>query len=268
MSNNFVPSWNIPDFSALTETVRRIEEMMRPIRESIQRINEAIHPIVTALESCTPKFNIDFDALAKASRNMQAIRKMGESQFICWDYMSVDFAEKLALSDNTNKTLREHLLKDHFKSVDNTIALCRASSLLQKNLRLFDQATSAFKRGESDLAVNGFTSVFDGLLSSVSGMNTHRLPKRIEIVLEKLNSDEQLDNEEYATLTFGLTFQKTIESFTIPVSFDEKEPKGLNRHWIAHGRSLRKKTKLDCVKLIHLIYGLILISEIESKDIS
>ena len=268
MSNNFVPDWNIPDFSALTETVRRIDEMMRPIRESLQRINEAIRPIITALDSCTPKFNIDFDALAKASRNMQAIRKMGEAQFIYWDYMSVDFADKLALSDNTNKTLREHLLKDHFESVDNTIALCRASSLLQKNLRLFNQAVSAFKRGENDLAVNGFTTVFDGLLSNVSGMNTHHLAKRVDVVLEKLNKDETLNNEEYATLTFGLTFQKTIESFSMSWSFDKKEPKGLNRHWIAHGRSLRKKTKLDCVKLINLIYGLILINELEAKTIS
>ena len=55
------------------------------------------------------------------------------------------------------------------------------------------------------------------------------------------------------------TFNKTVEIFTANSDFHGKEPKGLNRHWIAHGRSRRKKTKLDCVKLINLVYGIILI---------
>lgn len=260
-----VPNWNLPDFSALTETARRIEEVMRPIRESIQRINDVFQPVIIALESYKPKIEAGMQVFAKVMRNMQAINKMGESQFVCWKYMSADLAEQLVSTNNTNRTLREFLVKEHYKSVDNTIALCQSSLLLKKHLRLFNQSVSAFKRGENELAVNGFTSVFDGLLSDVSGMSTHRLSKRVDVVLDKLKKDEILDNDEYATLTFAITFQNTIESFSVPSSFDEKEPKGLNRHWIAHGRSLRKKTKLDCVKLLNLIYGLILISELESK---
>lgn len=261
-----IPNFNLPDFSALTETARRIEEAIRPVRESLQRISEVIQPVIIALESYKPKIEAGMQVFAKAMRNMDAVRKMGEAQFVCWDYMSADLAEQLIVSKNTNKILREYLVKEKFKSVDKTIALCQSSPLLTKHLRLFNQAVSAFKRGENDIAVNAFTSVFDGILSKVSGMNTHKLAKRIDVVLEKLNSDELLDNDEYAILTFAITFQKTIESFSTFVSFDKKEPKGLNRNWIAHGRSLRKKTKLDCVKLINLIYGLILINELDAKS--
>ena len=61
-----------------------------------------------------------------------------------------------------------------------------------------------------------------------------------------------------------MTLEKTLDSFSAPSDFKGKEPKGLNRHWIAHGRATRKKTKLDCVKMINLIYGLLLIGELES----
>ena len=47
--------------------------------------------------------------------------------------------------------------------------------------------------------------------------------------------------------------------------FDDPEPKILNRHWIMHGRSLRRKTKLDCVKMIRFIYGIILLDEIAQQ---
>lgn len=262
-----IPNWNLPDFSVLTETARRIEEVTRPVRESLQRINDVVQPVIIALERYKTGIDKNLQVFAKAMRNMQAIDKMGEAQFVYWNYMSGDLAEKLVSTNNTNKTLREFLVKEKFKSVDETINLCQSSPLLAKRLQLFNQAVSAFKRGENELAVNGFTAVFDGLLSDVSGMSTHRLPRRIDVVLEKLNKDAVLDNDEFATLTFVITFQKTIESFSVPSSFDKKEPKGLNRHWIAHGRSVRKKTKLDCVKLINLIYGLILINDLESKSV-
>ena len=74
------------------------------------------------------------------------------------------------------------------------------------------------------------------------------------------------DHDEYATLTLALTLEKTLDSFSAFSDFSKKEPKGLNRHWIAHGRSTRKKTKLDCVKMINLIYGLLLIEQLDSLE--
>ena len=135
---------------------------------------------------------------------------------------------------------------------------------MQKHKRLYSQSVNAFRSGDSDLAVTGFTSVFDSLLADTSGNPTSRLGPRIDAIKQKLDNDELLNHDEYAMITLAMTLEKTLDSFSAPSDFKGKEPKGLNRHWIAHGRSTRKKTQLDCVKMINLIYGLLLIEDIES----
>lgn len=263
MTNN-----NSLDFSPLSETTQRIQEMMYPIAETIQRFQEIIRPIAELASEYQLKINKTINELSVVVRPLKAIRKMGEAQYICWDYISKDFMEAIIATDNTNKTLREHLAKERFRSVQKTIKECESEPLLKKHLRLFKQSVSAYNCGNSDLAVNGFTSVFDGLLSNITENPTHKLQPRIQAVVDKLEKDEILNNDEYAMLTLALTFQKTIESFSKPAPFDKKEPRGLNRHWIVHGRSTRKKTILDCVKLINLIYALILINELDKTGIA
>lgn len=63
-----------------------------------------------------------------------------------------------------------------------------------------------------------------------------------------------------------LTFEKTMELFSTNFDFKGEEPKELNRHWIMHGRSRRRKTEHDCVKLIYFIYGILLIDEFGKKE--
>ena len=121
-------------------------------------------------------------------------------------------------------------------------------------------------KGHNDLAVTGFTSVFDGLLSDISHNSTTNLKNRIDVIKKKIEKDETLDHDEYATLSLAITLEKALDSFSAFSDFSKKEPKELNRHWIAHGRSTRKRTKLDCVKMINLIAGLLLINDLESMS--
>ena len=200
----------------------------------------------------------------KDTRDVLAIEKMGDAQFVFWDYMTEEFVDEIVDSENISKTLREQMLRDRFSKVNRTIDKTLSSPAMQKHKRLYSQSAEAFRDGNSDLAVTGFTSVFDGLLTDISGNPTSRLGPRIDVIKKKLDNDEFLDNDEYAMLTLALTLEKTLDSFSAPSDFKGKEPTGLNRHWIAHGRSTRKKSKIDCVKMINLIYGLLLIVDLES----
>ena len=235
----------------IKESMKKLREILEPLRETVQQ-----HYSWLAKHS---------NSLSRAGKILLAIRKMGEAQYVCWDFLDEEFVDEIAFSDNTNKTLRQYILQDKFKNVNDTIEKTCNNPIIKKHLRLYNQSVFAFQNGCSDLAVTGFTSVFDGLLSDISNNPTHRLDPRISFIKAKIEKDEFLDNDEIATLTFGLTFEKTIASFAASSSFKGKEPKGLNRHWIAHGRSVKKKTKLDCVKMINLIYGLLLIEELGSS---
>lgn len=265
MKNNYLSNWNMPDFSQFAEIVRKTQEMIRPIVEAVQRVQEVIRPLVEIATKYREQIANTLVGIAEIARPFAAIRIMGEAQFVYWDMMDSQLIDELIESNNPNKTLRAFVSRNKFVYVNNTIDKCLSNAKMQKHLRLFSQSVNAFRRGDSDLAVNGFTSVLDGLLSDISGNVTHSLKPRIKAIEDKLENDAVLDNEEYAMLTLALTFHETMETFSERVLFSEKEPKGLNRHWIAHGRSRRKKTKLDCVKLINLIYGLLLINEVEEK---
>lgn len=262
--SDFTSSWQGYDFSGLGALLSQMQEFTRPVMEAVHSIQSALKPIVEAIEQYRPKVAEIGQALLQATRPLSAIRKMGEAQFAFWDYMTDEFVDAIVGAENINKTLREQLIRDRFSAVNKTIDKTLSSAVMHKHKRLYSQSVKAFRNGGNDLAVTGFTFVFDGLLADTSGNPAASLKPRINVIKHKLDNDEFLDNDEYAMLTLALTLEKTLDSFSAPSDFKGKEPTGLNRHWIAHGRSTRKKSKIDCVKMINLIYGLLLIVDLES----
>ena len=264
MSNNCFDNWNVPDYSELNETINQINEMTLPILELVQEFQEIMSPIFESVKQCFDEVTaIGINrGITESLRPIFAIGKLGEAQFVYWNYMTSEFIDNIMDSDNINKTLSEYIARDEFKAINDTIAKCNSNPIMKKHLRLYNQSVEAFRNENNDLAVTGFTSVFDGLLSDVSKDHTHKLRQRINVINEKFENGEMLDQDEYSTFILSFTFEEMLDSFSKTVPFDQKEPEDLNRHWIAHGRSHRKKTKLDCVKMINFIYGLLLVAEL------
>lgn len=273
--------FTIPDLSGFAESMKKIYEIGEACASSMKRLHEigqaCAESMRKTLSSLQPMLDYAHDLrntflsyatkVVEASRAITVSCKLGEAQYVQWDYMEPAFFEAILSAQNTNKALREQIIV-HGKqaSANKTIERIRLNPTMKRHLRIFNQAVDAFQHGQSDLAVIGFTVVFDGLFSDVSGIKKPKTDKRLEIIKEKMEKCLSLNPQEYALMTFLFTFEDTITSFTAFSSFDETEPSGLNRHWIAHGQSRRKKTKLDCVKVINLIYGLLLIEELERKD--
>lgn len=87
-------------------------------------------------------------------------------------------------------------------------------------------------------------------------------PNRSTSILKRIEDTETIESDDIAVLVLVCTFQKATDSISLPIKFTENEPDRLNRHFIMHGRSKTNFTKLDCVKLIILIYGLILLDDL------
>ena len=99
-----------------------------------------------------------------------------------------------------------------------------------------------------DLALIGILSIIDSVLSDTSKqVKNTSIFKRGTTLIEKLENNEILDNDEYAVLTLVMTFEATMTTLGANADFTKKEPKGMNRHWIMHGRSGRRRTQLDCI---------------------
>lgn len=204
--------------------------------------------------------------IQKWSRPYNAIRKLADCQYVFWDYLDDEEIDLILESDNINKTLRELNLKSNFADIKDIAQKCLEKSYIKPYGKLFLQSMSAFEDGNSELAILGFISIIDGLLSDVSNDTTPKIFQRADTILRKIEDDEDIDNDEFSVFALLITFRETMESFAHNSDFKKKEPKNLNRHWIMHGRSRRRKTKLDCIKTIRFIYGIILIDELSKKE--
>ena len=169
--------------------------------------------------------------------------------------------------DDTNEALQLYHEKENYESVFKTAEKCLDSPMTRTNRLLFKQSLDAFSNDNSDLASVGIIATIDGALDSISdNPKIVNIKRRSNPLLEKMKNEEELDKHE-ATLIFLLqSFEKALEMFAKPSEFDKPEPNFINRHWIMHGRSKRRKTKLDCVKLINFLYGIILLDELSKSD--
>ena len=102
------------------------------------------------------------------------------------------------------------------------------------------------------------------VLSEATQNPTHSPKERCNAILDKLMDLDDIADEEYATLTLFMTFNAMVKSFYKTISFSDPEPRFLNRHWIMHGRIQREMTRLDCIKLLRFLYGIILIDYIDA----
>lgn len=265
MGDSFNNNLNIPDFSPLIEMVKAVKETMKPITEVVRKFDEIMQPMRELTESIQLQFKEVAIALSKSLRPLHAAEMLGEAQYVYWDYMTNEFVDAIINSQNINETLGKIIERDNFKTVNDTIEKCRINSYMSNYAYLFDQSVTAFMNGQLDLAVIGFTSIIDGLLSDTSGNHTTAIATRANAIIEKLEENETVDSDEYALMILLFTFEKTMELFSASSDFKGEEPKELNRHWIMHGRSRRRKTELDCVKLVNFIYGILLIDEFGKK---
>ena len=216
------------------------------------------------ISSFAKRFKEAIENAAPVILSMDTLTKLGESQFVYWNYFDSEFMKLISFSDNVNKTLREIHEKSKYKEMDKTMELCYNHILISPYKKIFSQSENAYRQKYYDLSLVGFLSIIDGLLSDVScSAKLTSIFKRGECILKKLRKEKlsSFRNEELAYVTLMFTFKSTMESLSTNVPFTEKEPKNLNRHWIMHGRSRRRKTKLDCLKLVNFIYGIILIND-------
>lgn len=253
-------NWNFPKFEGVTAFLNELSASINSFCVAY------LDTIQNTLNSITIRFAEIAQNLSEWSRPYRAIEKLGENQYVYWDYLNYETIDILLQSNNVNKTMRELNSKKNYADIKALALKCNQSSRMIPYQKMFKQAMEAFENGNNDLALLGFLSIIDGLLTDISDNVTTSIFKRADPILRKLEDSEAIENSEYAELTLLITFRDTMESLSANSDFTQKEPKNLNRHWIMHGRTRRRKTKLDCVKMIRFIYGIILIDELSRKE--
>lgn len=253
-------------YSRLSESLDFMNNFKNQIKD-----DEDAAPLVEALQEIQifrERLDEAFFPVVELSQSLRIADMMGQEEYVYFDRIKLNLSENILQSDNIEEALRLYIEEDAYMHADKIIQGCKKELQIDKYKgNVFKQAVSAYENEEYDLAVIGFIAMVDGLLSDVSkDQATTQIGRRAKKILDKLEKKSPIVSDEYAYLTMLVSFEKAFYVLQLSSDFEKEEPDNLNRHWIMHGRSTRKKTKLDCIKVIRMIYGILLINKIEMED--
>jgi len=226
---------------------------------------ECLKPYEEMMKTIEQNAKVVLEIFAKKTKPIRAFYILAEHQFTYWKPLYPDEVDEIIDASDVDKYLAKKINDNSFIDY---IALCdklgTSTLLSDTNKSILSQTVQAIDIGLYDLALVGIVTVFDGVLSVITSNTTTSIPKRLNKIKDRMEnlSDEQWESLNESDITaFGMyiTWTESMKGFQEHSEFDkpEKEPKGLNRHWISHGRKTTNATKLDCCKMINALYGLI-----------
>lgn len=256
--------------SSLTESLRPLYEIGNYLGELVKKsaewYNKVFKPFQDFGREIQAKLVNISEVASAAFKPLLVADKLGKHQYVIWEYMTLEFVDTIYKSSNVDKELRLMYEKDKYRLFYSLSQEC-INCLDGNNARILSQAVDSFSFKNYDLCAIGITVVIDGELSVVTGNPGTNIKRRLEPLLGKLDDDEVLSENEYSLFSLYLTVDATMKTFAASSDFcNEKEPQYINRHWTMHGRTQRRKTKMDCVKLLRFLYAIILLDKIEKED--
>ena len=230
--------------------------------------SELIAPYAEFLSSIRPKiesYRPALERIAEATEAFEALDKLGDNQYVLWKPLSRELVAAIKTADTPEKiddVIERYLENDGGGSIE----LCKAS--FEGDL-LFHETVMAFNTGLYNVAIVGFMAVFDRVMSECSGLlKTVNFQRRIEELEKKINAkgDIYIDDLDTKDFLLFITYFEAVKGIGDGRDFDKDEPMRLSRPWVAHGRSNRNYTRIDCIKVVNMIYGTIRMGEIGKMD--
>ena len=235
--------------------------------QALIAIFQPYHEISEKIKANMDSYISAFKKISEISATHKAVEKLGKNQYVLRMTITNELIESVNatdLPDMIDAAIEKHIEND--KVTKETIQYINNGMGLNPT---FEQGLSAFYRHEYNSAILVFTSVLDRMLSECSELiGRVNIRQRVEAIHRKIEEkgDFYLNDLEAKDYALFLTYRDALDLFGKKFEFDEDEPELLNRHWIAHGRSNREYTRLDCIKVLNMIYGTIRMTELGKRD--
>ena len=180
-----------------------------------------------------------------------ATNKLIENQFVFTDNLTPDLAHEIYLGADVEEVMTRYYFDNDGQNMKKLIQRCKDSNYIREYRELYHQILNAYDREDYLLACIGLFSLVDGLLAECSGMIEQTgFKKRLERISDKLADKVVLNEIDKKTICIYEAFKKFDCSVFNDSVFSDKEPPTVNRHWDVHGRTHRKHTRIDFLKVL------------------
>lgn len=236
-----------------------LAQALKEWSEGLSWFSDFSKQIIEAYNSIRPTLVELAKSSIRASKVFSTADELSKKQFVLICLLPRDYIN----SERDVDSLIDHYLTTD-EVFDQTVSNCNLSDNI-----VFNQSIEAVKNGHYNLAMVGLIAVLDKTLAEYSGqINNPRLKPRYQAIIQKVEDRgdhfiDDIDGKDYLLL---ITYPEALSSFVDNSDFSKDEPHILNRHWIMHGRTQKEYTKLDCHKILNMIYGTIRLGELAKDD--
>lgn len=244
----------VDDIKPFVSFARQLSKALEDNRDSFQRIYKAAAAFAEGFKTIAINFRKYVDILTALKDN----------QFTVWYGVDLSAFDKPINPELINTYMLDYFISNENEKLNKLINDCELSYNSSPVFNLLNQAISSMLHGEYHISAVGFTAILDSILSEVSENTAHKVERRLALIEGKLLDikDDTSISDDVDDYSLYYTLFAVIRSFTVPSSFDETEPILLNRHWLMHGRSTHEYTLIDCIKVLSMIYGMILVGKL------
>ena len=233
-------SGNYSIFEGLTGFVKGLETFCNAIGKAITWYEENADIISSYLL-----------AFAEFGEWSIATSKLIENQFVFTDNLTPDLAHEIYQGADVEEVMTRYYFDNDGQNMEKLIQRCKYSNYIREYRELYHQILNAYDREDYLLACIGLFSLVDGLLAECSGMIEQTgFKKRLERISDKLADKVVLNEIDKKTICIYEAFKKFDCSVFNDSVFSDKEPPMVNRHWDVHGRTHRKHTRIDFLKVL------------------
>ena len=233
-------SGNYSIFEGLTGFVKGLETFCNAIGKAITWYEENADIISSYLL-----------AFAEFGEWSIATSKLIENQFVFTDNLTPDLAHEIYQGADVEEVMTHYYFDNDGQNMEKLIQRCKYSNYIREYRELYHQILNAYDREDYLLACIGLFSLVDGLLAEYSGMIEQTgFKKRLERISDKLADKVVLNEIDKKTICIYEAFKKFDCSVFNDSVFSDKEPPTVNRHWDVHGRTHRKHTRIDFLKVL------------------
>lgn len=212
-------------------------ELLRRTAESLKAFQKSLPTIAKGFQIWMEASEQNAENLARLGWTLPAWASMRQSVEI-YKLGTEEEIEAYFLNMYREDRPEYGLLKNGLLTEDN---LTRWRPLIRQSFR-------AYERGDYQIVVPALLTVFEGLVSELSGRFDQK-PNIRQATLHKLNTASG-HTEQWVARSVDLFVSEVFKRH----SFKQKRPVRINRHWILHGRDHADWSKSDALKLFNAIH--------------
>ena len=190
----------------------------------------------------------------------ETVDKMANAQIVFTDDFTLELAHKFCEEPDIVQAVDRYYYEGgHISPLIETLKQHDGMEMYQ---RFYEEIIAAFQQEHYQLACTGLFSLADGILADASDMQgCVNYEKRIKKIEERISNNEELTGLDRKFWCVYTGLNAVTGTMFNGKPFTEKEEDLLNRNWLQHGRTHRTYTRMDFLKALLLVDGILFFAE-------